>query len=99
MIAVIGSFRLPPERVGEALPLMRQVIAATLREPGCLAYSYAEDVNEPGRFRVMEKWTDRAALDAHFATGHMRDWASARERLGFHDREIMMYALGEGAQL
>jgi len=29
----------------------------------------------------------------------MRDWASARERLGFHDREIMMYALGEGAQL
>ena len=99
MIAVIGSFRFPLERIGEALSLMQQVIAATLREPGCLAYSYAEDVNEPGLFRVMEKWTDRAALAAHFGTEHMRDWSGARELLGFHDREIMTYALGEREQL
>ena len=54
MLAVIGSFRLPPDRVAEALPLMQQVISATLLEAGCNAYSYAADVAEPGLFRFME---------------------------------------------
>ena len=71
MLAVIGSFRFPPDRVAEALPMMQQVIAATLREDGCSAYSYAADVADPGLFRVVELWESRAALKAHFATPHM----------------------------
>ena len=96
MLAVIGSFRFPPDRVAEALPLMQQVIAATLLEPGCNAYSYAADVAEPGLFRVMEMWDSRAALGAHFATPHMRDWAVARAALGFNNREVTAFPLGEG---
>ena len=61
MIAVLGSFRFPLEAVEQARPLMRAVIEATLAEDGCRAYSYAEDVAEPGLFRVMEQWDSRAA--------------------------------------
>ena len=46
MIAVVGSFRLPLEALEKARPLMLGVIEATLAEPGCRAYSYAEDVKE-----------------------------------------------------
>ena len=99
MIGVLGSFRFPSERVDQARPLMQQVIADTLQEPGCHAYSYAEDVNEPGLFRVMEMWSDRAALDVHFATPHMRNWAIAREALGFFDRQIKLFELGVGMEL
>ena len=77
MIAVLGTFRLPPENVAAALPLMAEVIAQTLAEPGCLAYSYAQDIADPGLFHVAERWTDRAALDLHFQIGR----ASCRERV------------------
>ena len=71
MIAVLGSFRFPPEAVARARPLMQAVVEATLAEPGCHAYSYAEDVTEPGLFRVTELWDSRAALSGHFETRHM----------------------------
>lgn len=99
MIAVIGSFRLPPLRVAEALPMMREVIEATLQESGCRAYSYAEDVAEAGLFRVMELWDSREALSAHFATPHMRQWTAQRDALGFSDRRISLFPLGVGEEL
>jgi quinol monooxygenase YgiN len=99
MIAVLGSFRLPLEAVDEATAMMSAVIATTLAEPGCRAYSYAEDVAEAGLFRVTEIWDSREALAAHFATPHMKRWVDERERLGFHDRAIAVHELGPAAQL
>lgn len=94
MIAVLGSFRLPPEALDEAGPMMRAVIEATLREPGCRSYSYAMDVLEPGLIRVHEVWDSRAALEAHFASPHMALWSSQRSALGFADRSLAGYELG-----
>ena len=91
---MLGSFRFPPEAVEQARPLMRAVIAATLAEPGCRAYSYAEDVAEPGLFRVMEQWDSREALAAHFGTAHMREWVEQRTGLGFFGRDISVFELG-----
>ena len=99
MIAVLGSFRLPLEALGQARPLMRAVIAATLAEPGCRAYSYAEDLAEPGLFRVTEQWDSREALAAHFATPHMQAWAKQRAALGLFDRDISVYPLGAEEKL
>ena len=99
MIAVLGSFRFPAEALDEARPLMRTVIAATLAEPGCHAYSYAEDVAEPGLFRVTEQWDSREALSAHFATPHMKAWVEQRAALGFFDRHIVLHEIGVAEDL
>jgi quinol monooxygenase YgiN len=99
MIAVLGSFRFAPETVEQAKPLMAAVVAATLAEPGCLTYSYAEDVTEPGLFRVMELWDSREALAAHFETPHMREWVEQRAALGFSDRRIALHQIGAGEEL
>ena len=99
MIVVIGHFRLPPEQMERARPLMAWVIAASLAETGCSAYAYAEDVCEPGLFRVSEAWESREALEAHFATGHMKQWQQERETLGFHDREVTAYEAGDPLSL
>jgi quinol monooxygenase YgiN len=99
VIAVLGSFRFPLEALDAARPLMRAVIEATLAEPGCRGYSYAEDVAEPGLFRVMEQWDSREALTAHFATGHMKAWAEQRAALGFFDRRIALHEIGAGEDL
>jgi quinol monooxygenase YgiN len=99
MIAVLGSFRLPAEALDRARPLMHAVIEATLAEPGCRAYSYAEDVAEPGLFRVAELWDSREALSAHFDTPHMKAWAEQRSVLGFFDRQVAAYEIGPAEEL
>ena len=96
MIQVAGHFRVPVENLAAIRPLMRAVIAATVAEDGCLAYSYAEDVSEPGLVRVFEQWRDRDCLKAHFGSAHMRRWVEERAGLGLYDRVIRMWEVGEG---
>jgi quinol monooxygenase YgiN len=98
-IAVLGHFRLPPERVAEAREAMARVIAETRSEDGCIAYSYAEDALEPRLFRVTELWESRARLAAHFKTPHMARWTEEREALGMFDRQIAAYELGKAEPL
>lgn len=45
--------------------------AGSREEPGCLEYTLMEVENEAGRFMTFERWTDRAALDAHMKTPAM----------------------------
>jgi quinol monooxygenase YgiN len=92
-LIVAGSFRVPLEQLDAIRPHMAAVIAATRVEAACLAYSFAEDVQEPGLFRVFEVWRDQASLDAHFATPHMAAWKAARETAGFYDRAIKAYEI------
>lgn len=91
MIAVHASFRLPPDAVAEARPMMRAVIAATLAESGCRAYTMGEDVIEPGLILVTELWDSPEAHAAHFETGHMRLWNEQRSLLGFYDRRVTVH--------
>jgi quinol monooxygenase YgiN len=97
MLVVIGTFRMPLAGLQTGRAAMARVIAASRAELGCIAYAYAEDVLEPGLFRVNEAWESREALAAHFATAHMQAWQSERAELGMTDRTIIAYDV-EGAE-
>lgn len=99
MIVVSGRFRLPPEQIAEARQAMAKVVASSNAEPGSRIYCYAEDVTEPGLFRVYEEWDSREAIEAHYQATHMREWQSVREALGFHDRAVVAYEAGEPTPL
>ena len=90
MLLVIGTFRLPAEMIQDAWPVMQEMIEASMEEEGCLAYSYAHDMLEPGLIRVNETWRDEDALEEHFASEHMEEWRANWERLGIHDRDLFM---------
>ena len=53
----------------------------------------------PGLVHIQERWTDRASLDAHFASPHMAVWRALREELGVGERNLAIYELGEGKPL
>lgn len=93
MIVVTGEFRMPVERRAAAVEAMERVIAATLNEPGCIAYSYAEDIREPGLFRVSEQWKNREALAAHFAAPHMKQWQAECAALGMTGRVVTAFTI------
>ena len=93
MILVTGSFRLPPERLEEALPAMKRVIEASLEERGCLAYAYSIDIVDPSLIRVTEAWADGSTLAKHLDAPHMQTWKEEREALGMTDRAMTMHAV------
>ena len=90
-LIIAGTVRVPPENLERFRPHMQAMLAASRAEDGCLVYSYAEDVLEPGLIRVFEAWRDQAALDAHFRTAHMAEWRAAGAGLELSDRKLFLY--------
>lgn len=90
-VLIGGTFRLPPEAVERFRPHMETMLAKSRAEDGCLTYSYAFDVLEPGLVRVFEAWRDQAALDAHFATAHLAAWRAAGAEHEVSDRRLRIF--------
>jgi quinol monooxygenase YgiN len=90
-VVIAGTVRVPPENLARFKPHMETMLAASRAEDGCLVYSYAVDVLEPGLVRVFEAWRDQAALDAHFQAPHMADWRAAWPEFGVSDRRLSLY--------
>jgi quinol monooxygenase YgiN len=90
-LIVAGTVRVQPAGLAGLKPHMLAMMAATRAEDGCQAYSYAEDVAEPGLIHVFEVWRDQAALDAHFRTEHMARWRAAWPSFGVSDRALIAY--------
>jgi quinol monooxygenase YgiN len=88
-----------PESLDAARRAMARVIAATRAEAGCIAYAYAEDVLEPGLFRVSEAWESREALTAHFAAAHMKQWQQERGALGMTGRVVTAHEVSASESL
>jgi quinol monooxygenase YgiN len=90
-LVIAGTVRVPSANLAQFRPHMLKMLAASRAEDGCLAYSYAEDVAEPGLIRVFEAWRDQGALDAHFATPHMAAWRAAWPQFGVGERRLSLY--------
>jgi quinol monooxygenase YgiN len=91
LLLITGTFRIPPEKLGEARKTMEQMVRSSRAEDGCIDYSYAEDFLEPGLIRVAEAWTDKAALDAHFASEHLARWRAMWPALNITDRDLTLH--------
>ncbi len=94
MLLIVGTVRLPPENMARALPAMRAMVTASRAEEGCLDYSYAEDVLDPGLIHITELWQDRLALDRHFASAHLVVWRAAWPEFGVGERALLLYEVG-----
>jgi quinol monooxygenase YgiN len=91
MLILAGSVRLPPENLEAARPTMQAMIEASRAEPGCIAYSFAPDLLEPGLIRIFEVFRDLEAQQLHAASQHMKDWRAAWPALGIGERQITRY--------
>jgi quinol monooxygenase YgiN len=90
-LLIAGTVRVPPGNLAGLKPHMQAMLEASRAEDGCLAYSYAEDVAEPGLIRVFEAWRDQAAIDAHFQAPHMARWRAAWPQFGVSERRLTLY--------
>jgi len=90
-ILLAGTVRVPPGNLPRFKPHMEKMLAASRAEDGCLTYSYAIDVAEPGLVRIFEAWRDQASLEAHARSAHMAEWRATWPEFGVSDRRLSRY--------
>ncbi|WP_422376120.1 putative quinol monooxygenase [Roseibium sp.] len=79
MIFVIATLRTTDKNRQQLISASQVCIEATRREDGCLSYDLHQSVSDPNTLVFVERWQDRQALEAHFATPHLSVWrATAR---------------------
>ena len=66
MIVVIGDVSLREGALDAAVALSREHVERSRREPGCISHDVHHHVDDAHRLVFVERWADRAALDAHF---------------------------------
>jgi quinol monooxygenase YgiN len=98
MLILAGSIRVPAEKLDEVRPVMQRMIEASRAEEGCLAYSFAEDLLEPGLIRIFEVFRDHDAQQAHSQSQHMKDWRAAWPALDIGERQITHYEVANARE-
>ena len=98
-LALMGYYKLHPEDAGKFQTIAAASVAPTRGKDGCLYYSFAEDVEEPGLFRVTEGWRDREALDSHLASPDFAETLRQAGTLRITDRQIHTFTASNGQSL
>ena len=70
---VIAEIVSTKEKADELRALLVPYAEKSAKEPGCLKYVLMEVIGEPGRFLTYERWTNKAALDAHMSTPDIKE--------------------------
>ena len=100
MIHVTARVALKPGKAPLFLREFREVAPLVRQEHGCLDYFPTMDVPmdlagqkvDPDAVTILEKWTDRDALESHLRSGHMR---SFQERIDGIIRSVSLHIVEE----
>jgi quinol monooxygenase YgiN len=67
VIIVTGSVLARDDTFDDVLRISTEHVLRSRGEPGCISHAVYRDTEEPLRLQFVERWTDMAALKAHFA--------------------------------
>lgn len=65
-VVVVGDVYTLAGRRDEVIALLSDTQERTRPQPGCISFSFAEVLGDPGHYVVVEEWSDGAALRTHF---------------------------------
>ncbi|MCW2634128.1 MAG: hypothetical protein JWQ99_495 [Blastococcus sp.] len=92
MLIVIGRATAAAGRRDDLVAAARAVTTATRGDRGCLAYSFAADLDDDDVIHSIEIWSDRAALDEHMTHRHTEEFlrtapglVAGEPIMSFHD--------------
>ena len=99
MIIITARVQCKPGTEDEFIAAANEVVAKTLEEPGCLAYSCLRDVADASKFMFVEEWADRDALKQHFGTEHLRQFGEKAAHAFLQSPEIVMHTVEKSRPL
>ena len=95
MLIVTGQAEVGLASIEDLKAHAAKMAAATRAEPGCRAYAFYQDIEDPSRFRVYEEWDGPDALAAHFQTPHMAAFNAALKALEIKSITAVKFEPGE----
>lgn len=75
MIVVAGFAIASPENFAEMRRISLEHVHRSCAEPGCIEHGVYIDAENPLKLHFFERWTDAAAIKAHFAVPESRAFA------------------------
>lgn len=101
MILVIGHAMAKAETLQAMLAISVEHVLRSRTEPGCISHEVTTNVQQPLRLTFVERWSDMAALKAHFGVEASRAFAKALAAMADGMPQISVYQcdeidLGEG---
>lgn len=69
-LVVVATITAKPGHEAAARQALETVVPPSRGEAACLRYELHLDHGQPGRFIMLEEWTDAAALTQHESTPH-----------------------------
>lgn len=99
MIIIAGRIRIQPEDRAPAIEAMSTMMAETVKEEGCVSYTFSADFHDDALFHLFEEWETQEHLEAHFVAPHMATFQATLAGLGERDADIFRYAASDKAPL
>lgn len=75
MISFTVRMRFRSEDREEITNVLRELTRASRAEPGCVTYVPHAVESEPDTVLIYEQYRDEAAVEAHRASAHFKQWA------------------------
>jgi quinol monooxygenase YgiN len=95
MIVLAGTVRIAPGQRAQAMPHLQAMVRESRKEPGCLDYAFAFDVEDDHLVRIFECFADAEALQAHRDSAHMKAWRAVWGEVGIGERDMKSYAVAD----
>jgi quinol monooxygenase YgiN len=87
-VVVIAHWQISAESRPAVLALVADLVPRSLAEPGCVGYEIFQSVDGPTELVLVERYVDRAALDAHTRSPHYQELVAERIRPLLTDRQV-----------
>ena len=90
-IRLVVTITAAPGKGAELAQAYRARCADAMTEPGCEQFEIFQGVADPDRLTLLERWTDKAALEAHGRLNSTRPPLHPELRVGGGEREDYEY--------
>ena len=85
---IFARFHAGPGQEREVAETLRNVLAPSRDEPGCLSIQAFRSVRDPRLFYIHSRWKDEAAFDRHATLPHTLRFVERMEPLLDHPLEV-----------
>jgi len=99
MFIISGNMKFDPARRADVAEACAKAAAAAQSDEGCLAYSFSEDVNEPGAFRIFEHWESEEAFATHCQAPHYLSFMEFVGQVGMTGADVNRYEVSSHQSL
>jgi quinol monooxygenase YgiN len=98
VIIALGDIYAQILRREEVRELMRATQQQVRAEAGCISYDFAETLDDPGHFIVVQHWRDRAAFEQHYRSQAFAGYQAAIADQLVRTSELRVHVVSESIQ-